>query len=225
MWRRPRLGIVMLPAIFGSSISFRWKALRLRLSGYLVRTIDLYRGQSFGRPLTTHLTGSADERERLDELAARLNDDPIFQQMEDTVLALYARCGQVALVGFGIGGTYALRYVGGTELGGVVAWYPPLIFPHDFPKESPHCERIRCPVVLFYGHDDNVLAPGTVDYGLRLARSHDDIETFGFPHAGHAFADAFIQYCIPNSLWRPRASWQSWRIALRHLAHWTRADS
>lgn len=219
------MGVVMLPMIFGSSLSFRWHVLRLRLHGYTVRTVDLYRGQVFRRPFFARLVGGVDERQRLNELAARFDDAPIIRQIERAALELHRHCGRVVLMGFGLGGIYALKYAEYTMwISGVIAWYPHLRFPLGFPKVPPNCECMASPVLLFYGDRDDKVEPSTVEQAQELDINSLHITTVIFPNAGHAFADAYVQYCFPNPLWHPSHSRQSWKMARQTLALWTRAN-
>lgn len=217
--QRP-LGVVMLPMIFGTSLSFYLHAVRLRLRGYVVETVDTYNEQPFRRPFFGKIVGKH-EQKNLNELAARFQDDLIIAKIGSAFERLQKRCVKVAVLGFGHGGIYALKYaqISGKPRG-VIAWYPHLTFPPEVPKVPPVMEAINCPCLLFFGAQDDKIEPGTLKEAQRLSREHPRFTSCVFNSAGHAFADATVQGCFPNPLWRPSASRRSWKDALAALRSW-----
>jgi carboxymethylenebutenolidase len=120
----------------------------------------------------------------------------------DFVRGLHAQPSRVAVIGFCMGGTYAL--LAGTALERVAAvapFYAVLSHSHGLlhapggldPQKKPRsplaaARMLRCPLLAFYG-DRDVFVPASDIDALRaqLAASGQPFEVRVFPGAGHAF--------------------------------------
>ncbi len=105
------IGVVVLPMIFGTSLSTRLRCLALERLGYSAEQVDPYQNQAFGRPFFGQVL-RGDERANLAELAARFDDDMVVQEVERAVVHLFhvRGCRHIVLAGFGLGGIYPLMY-------------------------------------------------------------------------------------------------------------------
>jgi len=201
-----RTGIVMLPMLFGTSASFIWHILRLRLLGYSVVSVDLYEGKRpFFFPYVAGPKASAAART---ELADSIDDTRLEAQISGAAMFLRATgSNRVVLFGFGYGGIAALN--NSTEADAVVAWYPHLIAPEGSRKAPPDLGTVTCPALLIFGEDDDE-TPGSLELALRFERTSLSVSVLGIAHAGHAFADLTVQGGFPSPKYRPKAAFEAW---------------
>ena len=215
---KPR-AVVLLPALFGTSLSFWWHWLLLKLAGYHVVTVDVYKGQAFRRPFFLKIVaGSEEERmQKINALAARLDEQVVMGNLERAVGILRRTGYLVSLVGYGIGGTFALKWAEryADSLACVVAIFPHLVYPEGFPRDRvpPDFNRINgnCTLALFFGKDDAV-TPESVAEAHRVEQEHPGVVVHIMDNAGHAYTERFIQWCFPSPLYCRAASWLSWEI-------------
>lgn len=220
----------MLPSIFGTSLSFWLHVWLLRLRGFKVRVVDVYDGQEFGRPFFMKLVRS---QEAIDAHAKRFRLSPVFVEIKRAIFRLQrAGCDDVFLVGYGLGGVFALLYeekVAGQiapypPVDGVVAYYPHLAFPPGFGYDAPDPTKVRCPVRMFFVGDDRHVPAGTIVRAESAAATTSHVKLMIFHGAnGHAFADFAVQYCFPNPLYRRRIARFAWQTMLRDMNLWSAA--
>ncbi|HBF67530.1 MAG TPA: hypothetical protein DDW36_03855 [Candidatus Magasanikbacteria bacterium] len=224
-------GIVLLPSLFGTSLSFWWHWLLLKLAGYQVAVVDIYRGQKFKRPFFLKIvTKPPAERDLLvDELMARLNENVVLTGITAAVTRLKQGCGRVFIIGYGIGGTFGLKWAEtqGDTLTGIVAYYPHLVYPMGFPanRVPPNFDKINgnCPIVIFFGKNDHVTQHSRM-CAEELQRRHPTVSLSVLPRAGHAFADWAIQWCFPNPLYHRATALITWYSTL-HFLHQQTQDT
>lgn len=217
-----KVGIVAMPMIFGSSLSFQSHLRELRKEGYHVRVCDPYRGQSFRRPffLPLVLGDLKTQRTKVNALAKRFRYRPLAVDVSNALGYLRTR-ERIFLLGFGLGAGYLLKAAEGRErVNGVIGWYPHLIYPEGFSETPPNFTRITCPVMLFFGEKDDRIEPGTLALARGLPERFKNVEGLFYPNVGHAFADHFVQYFFPSPLYNERAAKDSWREALAKIRQW-----
>jgi dienelactone hydrolase len=212
-----KVGVIMLPALFGTSLSFWWHCLLLLMRGYSVAVVDIYKDQKFLRPFFGKIvSGTPEERTRkIDELAAQLKEEPVIRNIANARTQLQTEgCTHVVILGYGMGGTMALKWLEDKPEGtvrGIVANSPHLVYPPNFPQErvAPAMGQVNVPCFFYGQHDD--ATPDSVAKAKELAGIREGgMYTLIF-NAGHAFTDAFIQAGFPNPLYRPIPAWQAWR--------------
>ena len=166
-----RPGLVLVHEAFGIDDNMRAHAQRLARAGYVVLVPDLF---SRGRRLSCLRATFA---------ALRRGSGPAFDDIEAarSWLAADERCtGRVGVVGFCMGGGFALLLAGRSGWDAAVVNYGRL-------PESPEALDGACPVVASYGGRDRSLAGAAERLEVALeARGipHDVVE---YPRAGHSF--------------------------------------
>lgn len=223
----------MLPAIFGTSLSFWLHVWLLRLRGFKVQVVDVYDGQGFRRPFFVNLVRS---QEAIDAHARRFDKIKVIDRINYAVSELREQsgCNEVFVIGYGLGGVFGLLFAEKTgdfadyyrRVDGVVAYYPHLAFPPGFSYEAPDPAKARCPVRMFFVADDRHVTAGTITRAEQASAAARHILLWIYHgENGHAFADFTVQYCFPNPLYRRRASRHAWRLMLRDMNAWSAARS
>jgi carboxymethylenebutenolidase len=89
---------------------------------------------------------------------------------------------RVAIVGFGLGGTYALEMaIREPRLRSVVDFYG------HAPRISAELRHIKCPVLAFYGEKEHSLIKETEALMASMRRAAVDYKQVIYQSAGHAF--------------------------------------
>jgi len=167
----PWPGVVVLHEAFGIDDEMRKQVAHLAALGYLALMPDLFSDGGFRRCISATMRAMASGRGRAyaDIEAARL-----------AVLANPACTGTVGVLGFCMGGGFALMTLDG-EFDAAAVNYGIL------PKDLDAAVENACPVVSSYGAKDATLrgASGRLDAALtRAGITHDSTEYAG---AGHSF--------------------------------------
>jgi len=173
----PRPAIIVIHEAFGLNTDIGLKAQRFADKGYVALAPDLYstRGRMpfcimrTMRSLGNEQGGVLDDLEACREwLAARPEVDP----------------ARIGVIGFCMGGGFALLFAAKSEIGAAAAFYG------SVPKEAEALEGI-CPVVAGFGARDRVFGQA----GARLERHLEqlnvphDVKTY--PEAGHSFMSEY----------------------------------
>lgn len=228
--------LILIPMIFGLSLWYRLLAIWFRLRGYRVFLINPYVGQAFRQPFFATLV-SGNEKEKLDQLAARFDHGVVHQQIKQVIDRsrktddhTNQRDGQskspLVLLGSSLGGVFAFEYALAhpNDVDKVIAWYPNLIFPDNFigpagkPKVPPDLTKLQTTAHIFIGENDSKLQPKTVALAKQLAENQPNITIDCYPKTDHAFFEATIQYCFPNPYFRAKQSKQSLKKTIDLLA-------
>lgn len=187
-------GVVLIHDVWGMAEHPRDLARRLAGEGFAVLAIDLYRRR--GAVEITDVPAwirGLDDTEVLADLSAGAR----FLAGEPAVAGR-----KVGLVGFCMGGTYAV--LGGclcSEFAATVPFYGLLSHRHGMlydpsgldPAKKPHeplavADRLRCPLLGFFGAEDELVPVEDVNALERgLARSGHPSEVVVVEGAGHAF--------------------------------------
>jgi carboxymethylenebutenolidase len=187
----PRPAIIVIHEIFGLNDDIRRITGRFADLGYVALAPDLYdtggqRALCIARVM----------------LSLRRRDGAAFADLDAAREWLGARHevdrARMGVVGFCLGGGFALLYAVRAPLGAAAAFYG------EVPKSADELRGV-CPVVAGYGGRDRIFAP----QGRRLA-SH--LASLGVPHdvriypeAGHSFMSRHTGLLATVSAWGPMA--------------------
>ena len=187
----PRPAIIVIHEIFGLNDDIRRITARFAELGWVALAPDLYDTEGM-RLLCIART----------MLALRRKDGPAFADLEAARTWLAARREvdpqRTGVVGFCLGGGFALLYAVRAPLGAAGVFYG------DVPATADELRGV-CPVVAGYGEKDRLFA----GQGRRLA-SH--LEALGVPHdvriypdAGHSFMSHHTGVMATLAAWGPMA--------------------
>ena len=167
----PWPGVVIMHEAFGVDAEMRKHVARLARMGYLALVPDLFSDGGFRRCIsaTMRALSSGEGRAYADIESAR-----------QTLLADPRSTGKVGVIGFCMGGGFALMTVA-TGFDAAAVNYGML--PHDMETAF----EDSCPIVTSYGKKDGTLKGATAKLDEVLTRkgvAHDSKE---YPNAGHVF--------------------------------------
>lgn len=211
----PRPSVVLTTAIAGGNAYVGQVLDRLAAAGYTAASIDYYaRG---GQP--PDLSNASEVMSAVENL----NDTDVLADVAATASWLRARPqsnGNAAILGFCIGGSYAL--LAASQIDGLacaVAFYGMLRFPWQGPRKpvSPidaATKGVRCPFLGHFGEVDH-LVPVEQARELGVVLAGHPAEIYIYPGAGHAFHEDFRP-----QVYRPVAAEAAWRRTLTYLGHY-----
>jgi carboxymethylenebutenolidase len=216
--RTPCPAVVMIHDVWGLSAHTRDYASRLANEGFAVLAIDLYRR---ARP------------EKIDDpgrFMRALSDPQVLADLGEAarfLAALPESNGRIAVLGFCMGGMYALM-AGCADLGfaASVPFYGLLSHAHGIlhdpagldPAVKPRepiamAAELRCPMLAFFGEQDTFIPLEDVHrLESSLARARAGAEIVVVPSAGHAF----MNDTRPDA-YRPEAAADAWRRTVEFL--------
>lgn len=207
--------VLLLPDVFGLSDFYRSLAERLAEEGFATLALE-----PWGAPVEVTDPGRF-LRERSDpEVLARVQQGVDF-------LAAQARVRSVGVLGFCIGGTYAL--LAACELRGLaacVSCYGILSYAHGLLHEPGGRDlarkpvdplgavaALRCPALgLFGGRDEFVPEADVLELAARARAGGRALTVRLFPDAGHAF----LNETRPHA-YRPDDAREAWTLAVEFL--------
>ncbi len=171
----PWPGVVVIMDLLGLTDDIRQQADRLAAAGYIAFAPDLYSGRGLKCVLATLKS-------------ARSGSGEAFEDIEAARQWLLARedcSGQVGVIGFCIGGGFALLSAPRYGFDAASVNYG------EVPAEAAQELAGACPIVASYGRRDRTLRG-------RAARLEDALQTLGvqhdvkeYPDAGHSFLNRF----------------------------------
>jgi len=216
--RGPCPAVVMIHDVWGLSAHTRDYASRLANEGFAVLAIDLYRR---ARPEKIEDPG---------KWMRALSDREVLGDLGEAARFLAAHPetnGRVAVLGFCMGGMYALM-AGCVDLGfaASVPFYGLLSHAHGIlhdpaglhPARKPRepiamAAELRCPMLAFFGAEDTFIPLDDVrKLEQSLARARAGAEIVVVPGAGHAF----MNDTRPDA-YRPDAAADAWRRTVAFL--------
>jgi carboxymethylenebutenolidase len=188
-------GLVVVHDVWGLYDHYRDLATRFAGAGYVTLAIDLYRGMT-ERPRPEDVGGWMRE----------LSDVDVLKDVQTAVdfLRAHPAVGKrgVGVVGFCMGGSYALLSGALVErVSAVAAFYGILSYqtglyagaaPVD-PRKKPTspldaAERLRCPMIAFYGTEDPFVSMDEIrELELRAGATSNGVSVHIYTGAGHAF--------------------------------------
>lgn len=188
--------IILIQEVWGMTPHIRNVAQRLAAEGYVVLAPDLIGPTGINKQVDQSILAEVHNPVTRDEAQKKLRAamGPIMapEFAQDTVARLQScfeflaahqnSTGQVAVVGFCFGGTYAWSLaVAQPALAGAVAFYG------QTPLDNGQLAKITCPVLAFYGEKDDRL----VNLVPQIDKQMNDLgKTFEYkiyPNCGHAF--------------------------------------
>jgi carboxymethylenebutenolidase len=211
-------GVVVIHDVWGLAEHTRDLARRFAAEGFAALAVDLYR----------RLPGR-----RIDDAGRWIRALPDPQLLEEVQGAIDFLAGhpatagrRIGVVGFCMGGMYALLAAArcrGLSLS--VAFYGLLSHRDGMLAEEPldpakkpleplaAVAALRCPVLAFFGDDDELVPPAHVaQLRERAASAPHPVEIVGYPGAGHAF----LNDTRPDAF-RPAAAADAWARTLAAL--------
>ena len=210
--------VVLLPAIAGVNDYIRARAARLAGEGYVVQVLDYFAAAGGPPDVSTP--------EKIGQAVAGLSDVQVMQSLRDALEALRQRPAvdpaRVAVLGYCIGGTYAM--LAGCQIEGlaaVVNYYGSVRYGalSDNKPVSPHTQLagLRAPMIAHYGGADRFVPAADVD---ALEQALNDagrpFELFRYAGAPHAFDEDF------RAAYRPVAAREAWDRSLAFMNWYTR---
>jgi carboxymethylenebutenolidase len=206
--------VLIIPGIFGVSEYMRESVAELAQSGFAALALNL-----FSR--TPEAAKIDDFRQLMSQIVDKIPDRQFLQDIQAGIDYLkrqpYAREGGVGVVGFCMGGKYALLIAAhSSDVRAAVPFYGPLIqrgsselrpaAPLDLVK------RIKAPVQGHYGAADQGIPIADVKrFEETLKALGTPVEFFVYERAGHAFHD----YSRPT--YNAQAARQAWGRAIEFL--------
>jgi carboxymethylenebutenolidase len=212
----PFPAVLLTTAIAGINPYVEDVAARLADDGYACLILDYFTRREGPPDLST--------MDRILAAVAELPDGQVLADMAAGITLLQARPdiapGRVGLVGFCIGGSYAL--LGAARLNGVrcaVSFYGMLRYPTPTgnkpvgPLDVAH--ELRCPVLGHFGQEDQVVPLDDV-LELRKRVSRQAAEIYTYPGAGHAFHEDFrpqvYRAVAAHEAWSRTTTFLDWHL-------------
>lgn len=203
----PHGGVVLLPDVHGLSDLYRRFAARVAGYGTQVLALDPYSRE--GAP-------TLPDMEAVERWIASLPDDRAIGDVAAAAShlgSLPGVGGRVAVLGFCIGGQYALQSACRlSSLAGCVSFYGMLRYQHRNERKpaSPLdlAARLGCPLLGLYGADDPLVPPeDRSELESTLRREGKEFALHVFGGAAHAFANE-----ERPAAWRPEAAAVAWEL-------------
>lgn len=167
----PWPGVVVLHEIFGIDEEMRKQVAHIAGMGYLALMPDLFTEGGFRRCISATMRAMASG-------TGRAYAD--IESARQTLLADERGTGKVGVIGFCMGGGFALMTVdSGFDVAAVN--YGML------PKDLEHALEASCPIVTSYGGKDGTLKGATAKLDEVLTRNKIAHDSKEYPNAGHVF--------------------------------------
>ena len=206
-----RAGVVIVHDVWGLSDHYRDLARRFAAEGFTTLAVNCYRGLG-----TVEISDPG-------AWMRGLSDPDLLAQVARAAQELRDAHGssRVAVVGFCMGGSYALMAGCGTPgIDAVVPFYGILSHGHGLlhapegldPRKKPReplaaAAHLACPLLAFFGAEDAYVPVSDVeDLKQALARTAQPSEVVVYPDAGHAF----MNDTRPQA-YRPEIAADAWR--------------
>ena len=114
--------------------------------------------------------------------------------------------GKVGVLGFCFGGTYAFALAADERVDAAIPFYG------HAPESIDKIKSITCPVLAFYGEQDEGLMPSLPEVKKTMKKYGKDFEAVVYPNTGHAF----FNDTNPNR-YNKEASIDAWKKSLAFL--------
>jgi carboxymethylenebutenolidase len=215
----PSASLVLIHDVWGLTDHARDFARRFAREGFGALAIDLYREK-----------GEV-EIENAGDWIRALPDPDVLKDVQRAIdflaLAKPTRARKTAVVGFCMGGMYALLAACQCRgLSAAVPFYGLLSHEHGILKGPSGVDRrlkpvqpldaapdLQCPLLAFFGEEDEFIPPADVErLRAQLARADAASEVVVYPGAGHAFMND-----TRPAAFRPELAKQAWTRTLAFL--------
>ncbi len=174
----PFPAVILVHERWGLNDWIERKAQALAGDGYLALAVDLYRGKSTADPgEAEQWKGSLPEERAMRDLGAAMD----FLRRQPSVIP-----ARIGVVGWGMGGGYALKLVAArSDLAACAVYYG------NLPTQPSALARITCPVLGFFGTEDVVVPPAAVQQFESSMKQLGGKDVFVkiYDRTGHAFMD------------------------------------
>lgn len=187
--------IILIHEIWGLNDHIKSVAIRLQQQGYIVLAPDLFSDVDISMQVSASLFKDFTDPSKHDEVQKKMRDvfAPVHSpEFAATTIAKLQECftyllkqqecnGNIGIVGFCFGGTYAYSFAAEQpQLKAAVPFY-------GHAPESDRLNQIACPVLAFYGGQDKDLSSRIPELNETMALFHKKFQAVEYPDVGHAF--------------------------------------
>jgi dienelactone hydrolase len=215
----PKVGVVMIPDVFGPGHTFEARVWELRKLGFPTRVSRL--GLWLPLLYVPYLTGRRATNRYREDLIRQVSWNDVQRRVTDAVVRLrQAGCVQVMVMGFGYGAEMAIAAAGRrladpqARIDGVIGWYPRLT--GSFVDPAPELAAFSCPALLFYGDADRFTRDAR-PYAEIACRGRPTLRVETLSDLGHDFAEATLHGWCPNPHYHKNSAHYTWSLALAWL--------
>jgi len=215
----PAPAVLLLSAIAGINDYVERVAYSLAAAGYVCYAPDYFVREGGPPDLSS--------REAIMGAVAALPDPRVRNDLRLAIGHLgeqdFVREGPVGVLGFCIGGTYALFAAAERpEVGCAVDFYGQLRYAEQTENKPSSAldvaAEVKCPLLGHYGDSDHIVPVGDVA-ALAAELAGRPAEVLLYPGAGHAFHEDFRP-----EVYRPVAATEAWRRSILYLDWYLRRD-
>jgi carboxymethylenebutenolidase len=178
----PAPAIVLLPPIFGIEPVIRDIADRWASRGFVVLALNQFRHEAEPGPMERTPEGRARAMARGKGIDVEVLVDDVRAAI-DSLRAMPACNGKVAVAGFCFGGRYAFIAAARLPVEAAAGFHPTQI-----PLSIADAARVRVPLSLHFGADDPLTPKDDVDAIVAALRHRPDADIVVYPGATHNFA-------------------------------------
>jgi carboxymethylenebutenolidase len=219
---KPKGGVIVIHEVWGLAPHIKDVADRFAEAGYLAIAPDLLADAGITAELVGDLQEQLFDPERRTQVQPKLRELMAPLQAPgfgEKTTARVRECfhyledqpdlrGHVAIVGFCFGGTYSFTLaVEEPALKAAVPFYGHA----DFTVEE--LKNIMCPILAFYGEQDERLVTGLDKLTADMQEAHVDFSSHVYPNCGHAFFNDSNRFSYNEA-----AAKDSWKRTLDFLA-------
>lgn len=197
--KEPLPALILIHEVWGVNDNIKRIAEQLSDEGYVVLAPDLLNGTGIIEKMSPELFADLQDPKKRHQAQVEMRDalQPLSTpDFAETTLAklraafryltIHEQCdGNIGVVGYCFGGTSAF-YLATREpmLAATVVYYGQPPHPLDA------IEKIKSPVLAFYGKKDKSLTASLPDLERAMNRYHKDFTFIVYPGVGHAFANS-----------------------------------
>lgn len=203
-------GLVVLHESWGLNVQIKELANRLSCEGYTVILPNLYTRQGGMVTANAEIAATLMGRAKESDLLQDVNQCCEFLNTLD-----YARRNVHGAVGFGMGGTLALKFAGQRKrLRGAVSFYGQLTPPFDFLKD------MQCPLLYHWAGADEAVTEDLIEQLKKTAQELGKrVTVHKYPGAPHAFCNE-----TRKDAYRADAAQEAWERTADFFADAFKAD-
>ena len=202
----PAPAVLVIQEAFGLNAHIKDVARRIAAEGYVALAPDLYWRGGKGR------TTGYDHLPEAIALMQSLNDKDVVADLRSAIAHLekqpFVRANRIGITGFCMGGR--VSYLAACELPDKIKASAPF-YGGGIPVEK--TEKLRCPVLAFFGEKDAFIPLDTVKALDAQAKRHGKkVETVVYPGADHGF------FCNERGSYQAAAAKDAWERLKKFFA-------